>query len=50
MQNLESIGHLGAELLGVAEIHELGTNRSHMVDIMDIITSGKEILFDILIS
>ena len=28
--------------LGVAEIQELGTNKSYMVDIMDIITSEKE--------
>ena len=36
--------------LGVAEIQELGTNKSYMADVMDIITSGKEILFDILFS
>ena len=37
-------------ILAVAEIQELGQVGSYMLDIMDIITSGKEFLFNILIS
>ena len=36
--------------LAVAEIQELGQVGSYMLDIMDIITSEKEFLFNILIS
>ena len=36
--------------VAMVEIQELGQVGSYMVDIMDIITSGKEILFNILIS
>ena len=41
---------LGTIPLAMVEIQELGQVGSYMVDIMDIITSGKEILFNILIS